>query len=194
MRHLNSYCVHKRIKMETLMGLRHLTKKGYYMFSFGLKDGFYAARRRGGRPGLLHSGHPGDTLPPSGAAHGLVPQPVLLISPYYFATFTEVMVRHIRTQEPEPAPAPLPPPHPYSLAGARTGKERILPYHDDFLLFADTEAAALGVRARMQRVMDALGIERHAKKVFWEPAQFGPHLGINSDLAAGVFYARRPSC
>jgi hypothetical protein len=28
--------------METLLGVRHLTRKGDYMFSFDLHDGFYA--------------------------------------------------------------------------------------------------------------------------------------------------------
>eukprot|EP00873_Tetraselmis_striata_P018382 jgi/Tetstr1/438646/TSEL_027197.t1 len=40
LRVLNSYCVRKRLKMETLLGVRHLTKKGDYMFSFDLLDGF----------------------------------------------------------------------------------------------------------------------------------------------------------
>eukprot|EP00873_Tetraselmis_striata_P019110 jgi/Tetstr1/439374/TSEL_027809.t1 len=42
LRHLNSYCVRKRIRMETLLGRRHLTKKGDYMFFFDLRDGFDA--------------------------------------------------------------------------------------------------------------------------------------------------------
>eukprot|EP00873_Tetraselmis_striata_P001731 jgi/Tetstr1/421995/TSEL_001239.t1 len=42
LRVLNSYCVRKRLKMETLLGVRHLTKKDDYMFSFDLQDGFYA--------------------------------------------------------------------------------------------------------------------------------------------------------
>eukprot|EP00873_Tetraselmis_striata_P018672 jgi/Tetstr1/438936/TSEL_002953.t1 len=42
LRVLNSYCVRKRLKMETLMGVRHPTKRGDYMFSFDLQDGFYA--------------------------------------------------------------------------------------------------------------------------------------------------------
>eukprot|EP00873_Tetraselmis_striata_P038201 jgi/Tetstr1/458465/TSEL_004320.t1 len=42
LRVLNSYYVRKRLKMETLLGVRHLTKKGDYMFSFNLQDGFYA--------------------------------------------------------------------------------------------------------------------------------------------------------
>jgi hypothetical protein len=28
--------------MESLLGVRHLTRKGDYMFRFDLKDGFYA--------------------------------------------------------------------------------------------------------------------------------------------------------
>eukprot|EP00873_Tetraselmis_striata_P018682 jgi/Tetstr1/438946/TSEL_027441.t1 len=42
LRVLNSYCVRERLKMETLLGVRHLTKKGDYMFSFDLQNGFYA--------------------------------------------------------------------------------------------------------------------------------------------------------
>eukprot|EP00873_Tetraselmis_striata_P012485 jgi/Tetstr1/432749/TSEL_022115.t1 len=42
LRVLNSYCVRKPLKMETLLGMRHLSKKGDYMFSFDLQDGFYA--------------------------------------------------------------------------------------------------------------------------------------------------------
>eukprot|EP00873_Tetraselmis_striata_P032810 jgi/Tetstr1/453074/TSEL_040109.t1 len=77
-------------------------------------------------------------------------------------------------------------------AHALTGRAHILPYVNDFLLFGDTEAAALGVRARLLHVLDALSLERHAEKGFWEPAQFGLHLGINIDSTAGVFYAPRP--
>jgi hypothetical protein len=28
--------------METLLGVKHLTRKGDYMFAFDLQDGFYA--------------------------------------------------------------------------------------------------------------------------------------------------------
>jgi hypothetical protein len=42
LRHLNSFCVIKRLRMESLLGVRHRTRKGDYMFSFDLKDGFYA--------------------------------------------------------------------------------------------------------------------------------------------------------
>eukprot|EP00873_Tetraselmis_striata_P037564 jgi/Tetstr1/457828/TSEL_044373.t1 len=38
LRVLNSYCVRKRLKLETLLGVRHLAKKGDYMFSFDLRS------------------------------------------------------------------------------------------------------------------------------------------------------------
>eukprot|EP00873_Tetraselmis_striata_P039177 jgi/Tetstr1/459441/TSEL_004810.t1 len=112
------------------------------------------------------------------------------LSPNHFTTFTEVMVRHMRTSEPEPAPAAsAPTPSTRYLRRTRWQGARILPYVDDFLLFVDTEAAALGVKARLQRVLDALGMKCHTEKGFWEPAQFGLHLGINIDSAAGLFNA-----
>jgi hypothetical protein len=42
LRHLNSFRVRQRLRMKSLIGVRHLTRKGDYMFSFDDKDGFYA--------------------------------------------------------------------------------------------------------------------------------------------------------
>jgi hypothetical protein len=42
LRPLNKYCVRKRLKMETLHGVGHLTRKGGHMFGFDLQNGFYA--------------------------------------------------------------------------------------------------------------------------------------------------------
>jgi len=42
LRHLNRMCVRKRLKFETLANLRHLTRRGDYMFSWDLQDGYYA--------------------------------------------------------------------------------------------------------------------------------------------------------
>jgi hypothetical protein len=39
---LNKHCVRERFKMETLMWVRHLTRKGDYIFSYDLEDGAYA--------------------------------------------------------------------------------------------------------------------------------------------------------
>jgi hypothetical protein len=42
LRHLNNFCVIKRQRMKSLLGVRNLTRKGDNMFSFDLKGGFYA--------------------------------------------------------------------------------------------------------------------------------------------------------
>jgi hypothetical protein len=42
LRHVDSFCVRKRLRMESLLGVRHLTQKGDYMFSLDLKNRFYA--------------------------------------------------------------------------------------------------------------------------------------------------------
>eukprot|EP00873_Tetraselmis_striata_P005470 jgi/Tetstr1/425734/TSEL_016154.t1 len=42
LRVLHAFCARKRLRMETLTGVRHLTVKGDYMFSFDLQNGFYA--------------------------------------------------------------------------------------------------------------------------------------------------------
>jgi hypothetical protein len=39
---MNNFCVTKRLRMESMLGVRHFTQKGDYMFSIDLKDGFYA--------------------------------------------------------------------------------------------------------------------------------------------------------
>eukprot|EP00873_Tetraselmis_striata_P003708 jgi/Tetstr1/423972/TSEL_014583.t1 len=39
---LNTFCARKRLRMETIMGVRHVTANEDYMFSFDLLSGFYA--------------------------------------------------------------------------------------------------------------------------------------------------------
>jgi hypothetical protein len=42
LRPLNKFFVRKRLNIETLLRVKHLTRKGEYMFNFDLQDGFYA--------------------------------------------------------------------------------------------------------------------------------------------------------
>eukprot|EP00873_Tetraselmis_striata_P028712 jgi/Tetstr1/448976/TSEL_036201.t1 len=162
------------------MGLRHLTKKGDYMFSFfDLKDGFYPL-------GTAQTDRDFFTVDIRGTLYRLAGLPMgWSLSPYYFITSTEVVVRHMRTPELEPAPAASAP-----------NPLQALHYVDDFLLFANTEAAALAVRARMLRVREALGRERHAEKGFWEPARSGASTAWTSTSTQrrGYFSPRRPRC
>jgi hypothetical protein len=38
---MNSFCVTNRLRMESMFGVRHLTRKCDYMLSFDLKDGLF---------------------------------------------------------------------------------------------------------------------------------------------------------
>eukprot|EP00873_Tetraselmis_striata_P014170 jgi/Tetstr1/434434/TSEL_023534.t1 len=131
LRVLNSYCVRKRLKMETLLGVRHLTNKGDYMFSFDLQDGFYAL-------GIAEADRDYFTVDVRGQLYRLAGLPMgWSLSPYYFVTLTQ----------------------------------------------------ALHLRQRLASLLDALGLQRNPTKGFWEPCQFGMHLGVDIDSASGMFYA-----
>eukprot|EP00873_Tetraselmis_striata_P044883 jgi/Tetstr1/465147/TSEL_009870.t1 len=93
--HLSSYGVRKRIRMETLMGFWHLTKKGDYMFSFGLKDGFYAL-------GIAETDRDYFPLDIRGTPYRLEGLPMgCSLSPYYLTTFTRWEARGFRCLEDE---------------------------------------------------------------------------------------------
>eukprot|EP00873_Tetraselmis_striata_P012338 jgi/Tetstr1/432602/TSEL_021972.t1 len=66
---------------------------------------------------------------------------------------------------------------------------RILPYVDDFLLFSASMEQALHLRQRLASLLDAWGLQRNPTKGFWEPCQFGRHMGVDIDSASGMLYA-----
>jgi hypothetical protein len=61
---------------------------------------------------------------------------------------------------------------------------RILPYVDDFLLFASTKEKALTFRHRVAQLLDRLGLLRNPTKGFWTHAQVGHHLGVDMNTAS----------
>eukprot|EP00873_Tetraselmis_striata_P013215 jgi/Tetstr1/433479/TSEL_022751.t1 len=72
------------------MGVRHLTAKGDYMFSFDLQDGFYAL-------GISPSDRDYFTVNIRGALYRLGGLPTgWPLSPYYFTTFMMTFVKHLR--------------------------------------------------------------------------------------------------
>eukprot|EP00873_Tetraselmis_striata_P010122 jgi/Tetstr1/430386/TSEL_020196.t1 len=115
LRMLNSYCVRKRLKMETLLGVRHLTKKGDYMFSFDLQDGFYAL-------GIAEADRDYFTVDVRGQLY---------------------MLARGRSTSVNGSPASSTP----------------------------------------------WGCSETPQRAFWEPCQFGRHLGVDIDSASGMFYA-----
>eukprot|EP00873_Tetraselmis_striata_P025467 jgi/Tetstr1/445731/TSEL_033379.t1 len=178
LRVLDSYCVRKRLKMETLLGVRHLTKKGDYMFSFDLQDGFYAL-------GIAEADRDYFTVDVRGQLYRLASLPMgWSLSPYYFVTLTQVFITHLRKPEPEPpSSSTLPTRSKRYLRRTRWRGARILPYVDDFLLFSTSMELALHLRQRLASLLDALGLQRNPTKSFWEPCEFGRHLGVDIDSA-----------
>eukprot|EP00873_Tetraselmis_striata_P018030 jgi/Tetstr1/438294/TSEL_026861.t1 len=159
------------------MGVRHLTAKGDYMFSFDLQDVFYAL-------GIAPSDRDYFTVNIRGTLYRLCGLPMgWSLSPYYFTTFTMTFVKHLRSPTTPAAPSNVP----RSRRCLRRGRwrgARILPYVDDFLLFASSEPEALELRLAGQP-----GPAAQPAKGLWEPVQYGQHLGVDIDTATGYFYA-----
>jgi hypothetical protein len=129
--------------METLIGVRHLTRKGGYMFSFDLHDGFYAL-------GINPTDRDYLTVNVRGQLYRLAGLPMRWsLSPFYFCKVTMTFVNFLRNPDPEEHIAPN---HRYTktyLKRTWWRGARILPYVDDFLLFASTEEEALTLRHRL---------------------------------------------
>jgi hypothetical protein len=94
LRHMNSFSVKKRPRMESLLGVRHLTRKGDYIFSFDLKDGFYAL-------GIVPQQRDFLTLNVRSQMYRLAGLPMgWSLSPYHLCAFTDTFVRHLRQPDP----------------------------------------------------------------------------------------------
>eukprot|EP00873_Tetraselmis_striata_P025566 jgi/Tetstr1/445830/TSEL_033471.t1 len=133
------------------MGVRHLTAKGDYMFSFDLQDGFYAL-------GIAPSDRDYFTVNIRGILYRLCGLPMgWSLSPYYFTTFTMTFVKHLRSPPTPAAPGNVPRSRRWLRRGRWRGA-RISPYVDDFLMFASSEPEALELRQRVADLLDSLGL------------------------------------
>ena len=200
LRPTNSFCRGASCKYETLRVLQRLARKGDWMVSFDLKDGYHAIGvHRDFRRFMTFA------LPPPPGNPDAPPRYVRcaalpfgwLLSPYVFTKVMRVMVRMLRSPG-APSLARL-------RRSAASGRAlvlrlsrghsrppslygmRVLPYVDDFLLIAATRRDAFRCRERAQQVLDYLGITRHPEKGWWEPTQRLEHLGLDVDTAAGLF-------
>jgi hypothetical protein len=80
--------------MESLLGVRRLTRKVDYMFSFDAKNGFYAL-------GIVPQQRDFMTVNVRGHLYRLVGLPMKWsLSPYHFFAFTDTFVRHLRQPDP----------------------------------------------------------------------------------------------
>ena len=60
---------------------------------------------------------------------------------------------------------------------------------DDFLVVCKSYQEALRARARVEVLLEELGLARHPDKGQWEISQQIVHLGMSIDLKAGKFRA-----
>ena len=169
------------------------------MFSFDLQDGYHAV---GVHP--EHRRYMSFALPPPpGSPPGTPPRYLRTAvcpfgwsaSPRIFTKVMRVMVQQLRS----PGAATLERLRRRVGGGAamrlRLGRQgdpwsrgmRVLPYVDDFLCLAASQAEALQCRAMVERVLERLGITRHPTKAVWEPTQRLEHLGLDVDAREGLF-------
>eukprot|EP00873_Tetraselmis_striata_P022394 jgi/Tetstr1/442658/TSEL_030752.t1 len=90
------------------------------------------------------------------------------LSPFYFTTFTMTFVEHLRSPTTPAVPGNVPRSRRWLRRGRWRGA-RILPYVDDFLLFASSESEALELRQRVADLLDSLGPLRNPAIGLWEP-------------------------
>jgi hypothetical protein len=140
--------------METRLGVRHLTRRGDYIFSFDLHDGFYALA-------IAPEFRDYFTVKLRNHLYRLAGLPMgWSLSPIHF-------------RSPPSDGGTIEPPPPsqqtrQNLMRKRWKGVRVLPYVDDFLFFSSSEQQALQVRARLDKFMDRLGLLRHPIKGLWE--------------------------
>jgi len=176
LRHLNSFCIDKKCRFESLKDLRRMVRPDDWMFSFDLKDGYHAV-------GI----HPRDRKYFTFVVAGVGTYQYCALnfgwsaSPYVFVKVMRTLVRLLRS--------PVP-----GIGWDESPDEsvsrgmRVLPYMDDFLGLSDSRESALRARAYAESVLGALGLSRNPDKGVWDPIQRIEHLGVGIDTAAGLFY------
>jgi hypothetical protein len=131
-----------------MLGVRYLTRKGDYIFSFNPKGGFYALQIVIEQRNFL-------IVNVRGQLYRLACLPTgWSLSPYHFCAFTDTFVRYLHQPDPDGFTTKHGrPTHPESnnpskryLRHTRMRGAKILHYVDDFLLFAATRELALALR------------------------------------------------
>jgi len=195
LRELNRYCRGVGCEYETLRRLQRLARRGDWMISFDLQDGYHAIGIHPDHRRYFTFSLPGLDGVPRYYQCAALPFGWNL-SPYVFTKTMRVMVRRLRAPL---APARLPTWRGARGAAARALRlrvgsshpssvgMRVLPYVDDFLVLARTRAECFECRRCVERLLARLGLARHPDKGFWEPTQALVHLGLGVDTARGLF-------
>ena len=191
-RWLNSHCREFKCRFETLKALQRLARRGDYMFSFDLQDGYHAI-------GIAPEDRKYFTFCLDGEYFQAAALPFgWNMSPYVFVKTMRVLVQALRSptaaldqialQEMARGQTPG---QRLRRAGGRSDPRvrglRVLPYMDDFLIICRTRAEALRARHRVSEVLEALGLKRNPDKGHWDVTQRLEHLGMLIDTKKGLF-------
>ena len=197
-RWLNSHCIEKSCRFETLKTLSRLAKKGDWMFSFDLQDGYHTIGIAPEDRKYFTFNLNGRLLQASALPFGRN------ASPYIFVKTMKILVQALRSPTAHTESEMLkamnssrssselgnPFPHLSQSGGKRSRKVRglkVLPYMDDFLVMCRTRDEALKARVRVQQVLELLGLQRNEKKGHWDVTQRLEHLGMLVDSKRGLF-------
>ena len=198
-RWLNSHCVDRTCRFETLKLLQRIAKKGDYMFSFDLQDGYHAIGIAPEDRKYFTFNLNGRLLQASALPFGWN------ASPYVFVKTMKTLVQSLRSPSAvedsqslqelaNVASSVSADTKQFSHLRRKGGKNctqvrglRILPYMDDFLIICRTREEALRARTRVEQVLKFLGLQRNEAKGHWEVTQRLEHLGMLVDSQRGVF-------
>ena len=182
LRCLNQFIRGTSMQYETLKNLRSIGQKGDWMFSFDLRDGFYALGIQPEYRDYFTVNIRGEYFRMAGLPMGYI------LSPYTFCRMTDVMTGYLRTP-PVLRGQRRPGSTKKLLKTRRRSGVRMLPFVDDFLFLARSRRAALELREQVLQLWETLGLERNEKKGVFEPTQVIEHLGMEVDMKSGVFRA-----
>jgi hypothetical protein len=172
LRPLNKQCIRKLLKMEMLMEVKHLTRKGDYMFSFDLQDGFYTM-------GVNQADRDYVTVNVRGHLFILAGLPMgRFLCPFYFCKMTLTFVNSfahwtLNSLSPRMATTRRPTSKERACAAPRFSPTSMTLY------YSHPEEHALTLRQRLAKLLDRVGLLRHPTTGVWTPAQVGHHLGID---------------
>jgi hypothetical protein len=166
---LSIYSSEFNMSCETLKELRHLSRPGDFLVSPDLADGYYGLGSREEDRDIFTIIYRGElwrlACLPMGWSR----------SAYYLCKLTQAFTKCIRRATKSPI---------VGMATSHSAMRRILrntiwrkarvgPYMDDFTFMADSRAATLLLRDRVETSLHRLGLQRNPKKGLWEPTQVG---------------------
>jgi ribonuclease HI len=183
LRKLNLSCVPHRCRYETLRVLNRLARKGDWMTSFDLKDGYHAISIHPQFRRFFSFHMDGEFFQCATLPMGW------LNSPFVFTKVMRPMVAYLRAPAARQQQRKTSAQRPVTSGPfeQRTVGLRVLPYLDDFLCLAGSQESAAAGAAFVQRTLERLGLQWHPRKSVWEPCQSLPHLGLTVDTARGLF-------